>query len=391
MEHLTAELTRLGHRVSVISTVPHYADRESGRQSGGWWPRWTVENGARVLRVRVPSVGKRESAPARLLNYVVFNSWSFAASLCSGAQDLVFTLSPPLTGGLVTALAGWLRGIPSIYNVQDLVPEAYVQFGVIKNPHVIRAFERIEAAVYRRNTHITVISESFRDHLLAKRVPAEKIDVVPNFVDLDEIRPLPRENALSTRLALDGRFVVMHAGSVAYRHGVEVLVEAAGLLTDLPDVLFLFVGGGTMWESLERSARASGLDNVRLLPYQPRADLPLLRACADVQAIVLRRGMTSHSVPSKVYEIMASRRPFVAAVDARSTIWHLADQGYGVAVEPESAAQIAAAVRRLHADRPGGAAMAARARAYVEANCSRQAVGARYDELFRRLAVRTEA
>ena len=132
--------------------------------------------------------------------------------------------------------------------------------------------------------------------------------------------------------------------------------------------------------------------NVRVMGIEPREEVSLFRASSDVQMIVLRRGKTSHSVPRKVYEIMASERSFVAAVDEGSPIWQPAkeDQG-GLAIAPESAEQIAAAVRRLYMDRSLAADMARRGRQGVEAQDSVQAVGGRYDAIFRRLTYRKVA
>lgn len=387
MEQLASELQAQGHELTVIASCPHYPDRERSQQRRArLLPHWERRPGLAVLRVPVPTFGNPESTSSRLVMYTAFNILSLLCTLCLRRHDVIFTPSPPLTNGLITALVSKLRGIPSVYNLQDLVPEAYVQFGVLKNPRLIRLFERIEAAVYSGNTRISVISESFRDSLVAKGVQQDKIDVVPNFVHLKDIQPLPRVNPLSTRLGLDARFVVMHAGSIAYRHGVEVLVDAARELLDLPDVLFLIVGDGAKREYVEAYARRAGLPNVRLMPFVPREELSLLRASADVQMIVLRRGMSSHSVPCKVYEIMGSERPFVAAVDENSTIWQLArDASCGLTVAPERAGDIADAVRRLYMDRPLMATLAASGRQCVKANYSSETVGRQYDAIFRRL------
>jgi colanic acid biosynthesis glycosyl transferase WcaI len=386
MERLVRDLRERDHRITVIAAFPQYAAL-AGVAKSGWWPflKRSREDGTTVWRIRVPAFGSRESFVSRTITYLLFNVASVFTALLCGPQDMVFTLSPPLTNGIVSSLVGRLKRAHSVYNVQDLVPEAYVQFGVLKSRSVIWFFEMLENFVYRHNA-LTVISDSFRDHVVRRKISAEKITVIPNFVDTDEIRPLPRENELSERLGLAGKFVVMHAGSIAYRHGVEVLVDAASLLRDLPDVLFMVVGDGAKRHAVEERAQQAGLPNFRMCGYFDRADLALLRACADVQMIVLRRGHTSHSVPSKVYEIMASGRPFVAAVDEGSTIWDIARKAScGLTAAPESPEEIAAAVRRLHGDRQLACQMGANGRAHALAHFSAEAVGRQYDELFRRL------
>jgi len=386
MQELCDKLCVFGHELTVITT---FSAGMNGSGQGGWsigLAGWETRERLRILRLRIPAFHGSESFAARAVGYLAFNILSLIAGLLMGSQDVVFTLSPPLTNGVVSWLIGRFKGIPSVYNVQDLVPEAYIQFGVLKSSVSITLFERLEKLVYRNNTHISVISDSFREHLMRKNVPEPKIDVIPNFVDVGRIIALPRHNELSQRLDLEGRFVVMHAGSIAFRHGVEIMVDVAQLLLDEPAILFLVVGDGSKRRAIEERARAANLPNFRMLPYLPREDLPLLRACADVQMIVLRRGMTSHSVPSKVYEIMASARPFVAAVDEGSTIWDLAREAEcGLVVPPESPEVIAHAIQALYRDRHLARRLGENGRRFAVERYSCQAVAEQYDKVFRRL------
>ncbi len=387
MQELCERLRAFGHELTVITTHSTGENGAAGKGSSLGQAGWESGDRLRILRLRIPTFHGSESFAARAIGYFVFNCFSLIAGLLAGPQDAVFTLSPPLTNGVVSWLIGRLKGIPSIYNVQDLVPKAYVQFGVLKRHAVIALFEHLEKLVYQKNTRISVISDSFREHLLRKDVPREKIDVVPNFVDVERITILPRQNALSQRLGLNDPFVVMHAGSIAFRHGVEILVDVAQLLLDEPTILFLVVGDGSKRRAVEEKAREAGLPNFRMLPYLDPPDVPLLRACANVQMIVLRRGMTSHSVPSKVYEIMASGRPFVAAVDEGSTIWQLArEEECGLAVPPEDPKAMAAAIRKLYRDRHLARRLAENGRRHAVGRYSSKVIAERYDAIFRRLA-----
>ena len=86
---------------------------------------------------------------------------------------------------------------------------------------------------------------------------------------------------------------------------------------------------------IEHSGSAS--TNVRFLPFQPRERLPLLRAASDVQVALYEKGSARFSMPSKVYEIMASGRPVLASADADSDLWRLVrDVRCGICVEPHT-------------------------------------------------------
>src|SRR5205823_10744924 len=118
---------------------------------------------------------------------------------------------------------------------------------------------------------------------LAEGVAADKVAVVPSFVDTEFNRPLPKCNEFSRRHGLADKFVVTHAGNLGYVYDLETMLDAAALLADREDILFLIVGDGVEKPALRRRAEQLGLDNVRFLPFQPHERVPWLRAASDVQ------------------------------------------------------------------------------------------------------------
>jgi colanic acid biosynthesis glycosyl transferase WcaI len=133
------------------------------------------------------------------------------------------------------------------------------------------------------------------------------------------------------------------------------------------------------------------LRNVRFLPFQEEAQLPLLRAASDVGVSLYRRGSASSSMPSKVYEIMASGRPLLASADPGSDVWRLVeDTGCGLCVEPHDPKRLAGAIQELHRDTELRADMGRRGRAAAEQSFSLDAVVGRYDELLRHVVAGTE-
>jgi colanic acid biosynthesis glycosyl transferase WcaI len=241
--------------------------------------------------------------------------------------------------------------------------------------------------MYRRATRVSVITPSFRDNIVAKGVPPAKLALIPNFVDTDFIRPLPKRNRFAEQHGLADRFVVTHAGNVGLVYDLETLLEAARLLADQPRLLFLIVGDGVARAGLEQRARALGLGNLRFLPFQPQPSLPWLRAASDLQVSLYKPAAGRYSMPSKIYEIMASGRPLLASAARDSDVWRLVESsGCGLCVEPEDPAQLAAAIRRLAADPDERAAMGRRGRELACASYSRQAVVEQYEALLREVA-----
>jgi colanic acid biosynthesis glycosyl transferase WcaI len=383
MEQVCAGLTAGGHEVSVLTTFPHYEGFRVWPEYRGKLAERSRDGGLDVLRLYVYASGSKRRMGHRLLSYLSFNALATLAGLLSRRpHDVILCTNGSFFSGLTAAAIGAAKGIPFVWNVQDLYPDVPVKTGQLRNRHAVAVLRRIERFIYRRAAHLAVITPSFRDNLVAKGVPAEKITVIPNFADTEVIRPLPKANPFGEEHGLAGRFVVAHAGNVGYVYDLDTMLETAALLRDEREILFLVVGTGVTRPALEAKARRLGLENVRFLPFQPRDRLPWLRAACDVQVALYRRGSASDSMPSKVYEIMASGRPLLASAEPGSDVRDLVEATEcGLCVDPEDPRQLAGAVLRLYRDPELRRATGARGRWHAERSYSRRAVVARYQEL----------
>jgi colanic acid biosynthesis glycosyl transferase WcaI len=163
---------------------------------------------------------------------------------------------------------------------------------------------------------------------------------------------------------------------------LETIVHTAKLLNDQADISFVIVGDGSMKGQLQAMAKESGLSSVKILPFQPRECVPLLYAMADVCLVPLKRDIVVESVPSKTYSIMASGRPFIAAVDKRTEIGQLAEQTHsGIRVEPENSEELSKVILKLKKDNPLRKEMGERGRNYVMETCSRHTAAKQHLEL----------
>ena len=226
---------------------------------------------------------------------------------------------------------------------------------------------------------MTVLSEDLADNVRAKvpRQRAWRVRTIPNFVDVEAVRPADRSTDYRRELGIDDRPVVMYAGNVGFSQSLESMVAAARAL---PDVWFVINGDGAARPELERQAR--DLPNLVFGEYQPADRLSEVLATADVHAVLLKTGLGRVSVPSKTYSIMAAGRPIVAAVDPDTEVTRLvaASEG-GICVPPDDASAFVDAVRSL-VDLPDrGLAMGRRARRHVESEASPAAVATAYAEL----------
>ena len=172
--------------------------------------------------------------------------------------------------------------------------------------------------------------------------------------------------------------------------GLETLLEAATLVRHCENLLFLLIGRGPGRAVLESQAQTRRLTNIRFLPFQPGEDVPEVYASADLHVVLLRRKISA-SVPSKVYSIMASGRPLVAAVPAGNEVASLVERsGAGLVVPPEEPRELADAILRLAKDPETRNQMGECGRACVLRHYPKEAGARMYDALIRRLVAQHE-
>ncbi|MEZ5207996.1 MAG: glycosyltransferase family 4 protein [Acidimicrobiales bacterium] len=340
-----------------------------------------------------PSVPDRQGEhPGRALAFGGFTALATVEGAGARRPDVVLAMSPPLTLGPAGAVVARARRVPFVFNIQDVFPDVAIEVGALANPTAIAAAQRLERASYLAADAVTVLSDDLADNVRAKVGPAaaDRVRVIPNFVDTQRIRPASRDNAYRREFGLEGRRVVMYAGNLGFSQSVELLLDAARAFADDPDlgdVVAVVNGGGSRRQELE--ARAAGLDNVRFVDLQPAARLPEVLAAADVHTVLLRRGLARSSVPSKLYSILAAGRPVLASVDAGTEVATTIERaGAGISVAPEDPEAFTAALRRLLAHPAGTAAMGAAGRAFVEGWASPAAVAEAYEALFLELVDR---
>jgi colanic acid biosynthesis glycosyl transferase WcaI len=388
MSRIVHELAGRGHELHVVTSLPWYrAHRIEAEWSGRWMTTEEAPWGS-ITRVHpFPGVDKANVA-RRAIGFAGFSALAGLAGLGAGrvfrGADAVLAMSPPLSLGLTGWLVGAVRGAPLVFNVQDIFPDAAVRTGAIRNRRVITLAAWLERITYRRAAAVTVLSDDLRHNVAAKvgHDRADTVHVIPNFVDTDAIRPLPRTTRYRAELGIGDQPVVLYAGNVGFSQSLELVLEAA---RRLPEVIFVINGDGAARPELERSA--ASLPNVRFADYQPASRLAEVLATGDVHLVPLRAGLGDVSVPSKTYSSLAAGRPVVASIDLDSEIPRLlAESRAGIAVAPGDAGTLVAALRELLDDPARSAAMGADGRQWAEREASPSAVGGAYDALLRRVA-----
>ena len=223
---LCEHLVEQGHQVSVITAFPYY-------------PQWRIHDGYRGIvyrRERIHDVDVRRvihyvpSNPRNLLQRVLHDiSFAFNALLAVplvGTFDGIFCSSPPPFVPAVAWLASRLRGVPFAINLTDLAADAAISLGMMSRLEWLARWARmLEEFNYDRAAGISVLSQGFKENLIRHGVLADKISVVPTWADIENIRPLSRQNLFRRQNDLaESDFVAVHTGNMGLKQGLQTAV-----------------------------------------------------------------------------------------------------------------------------------------------------------------------
>lgn len=344
---LAIDLKKKGHQVTFVTGAPNYP---YGRVYPGYRNRIYQEEyleGVRVVRTW-SFISPRKSFWPRIFHYGTFSFTALLGGLLAGKPDILVCYSPPLPLGLSIWLLSRTWNVPWVFQLEDLYPDAAVAAGVLRNRYAIQFFEWMERFLYQRATHISLISEGFRRNLLAKGIPTEKISLIPVWADPNLVQPMPKENSFRKRYDLAGRFIVMYAGNIGLTSCLEDVVEAAAILKDDQDIHFVIIGEGVRKDELQDICRKRHLHNIQFLPFQPRESFSETLAAADLNLVTLNQNSYLTSLPSKIFNIMASARPILVIAPAESELANLVNSSdCGVVIPPGNAESLAKVILTL--------------------------------------------
>lgn len=350
----------------------------------------TEHRGVRIRRIRHTQFDKASFA-GRLINILTFQAAATWSALTSPRSDVVIVeTDPPLLCLLGRALQ-LVRRTRLVCYLQDIYPDVAVALGKLRTGMLSKALRNVFFRIYRQSDAVVVLSRDMRNLLAEGGVPAERIHVVPNWVDTQAVRPMKAGNRFRAAHGLADKFVVMYSGNLGMSQDLPRVLKAAELLRGNGQIVFVFVGDGAERKNLERIAQERRLGNVRFFDYQPKAELATSLSAADLHLVVLRPEIRQLLMPSKVYGALASGTPILllAAPDCELAQM-VRDHDLGAVVSGSTPRELAMAIE-LMASRPDALRrQAASARAFSEAHCSRAGSVDALRDLFRTLAGRTD-
>lgn len=389
--HLAASLAE--HRVKK----PHKDELRIISSAGGYVPESgaaeeTIFDNPRIHRLWTPKLGK-SSTLKRCIDYGVFYLSAAMTSLTMPRQDLVISLTTPpyiaWTAVLHKFLHPWTRVI--LWNM-DCYPELAERSGKL-NEHgwAARFMRAMNRVLFRRMERIVCLDQAMVDLLNAHYAAPDKplpTTIIPNweaaaFFPKVALKSGPKREVWGGVEAhnLTGRFVVLYLGNTGYGHEFDTALDAAAMLAD-EAVTFLFVGGGSRWEEIERGVEQRGLRNVAMHGYVPKDMTRLVMQYADCALITLRDRILGVMSPSKLHSNLAMGLPIVYIGPETSNVDEaIKTHDCGISVRHGNAAGVATYIRSLMNDEAKKAAAKEKAGAAFDAAYCDTVTLAKFDEV----------
>ncbi len=339
-----------GHQVTVLTGAPNVP---GGVVYDGYknalYRRETVD-GVDVVRVWT-FLAANKGTVRRILNYLSYMLAAGFVGLFLRRPDVVIATSPQFFCGWAGVWLSRVRRLPFVLEIRDLWPESIATVGAVSHRGLLRILEWLELRMYAAATRIVTVGEGYREQLLARGVPVESIDIVPNGVDREAFSQGDGAR-LREQYGLGNAFVCSYIGTIGSACGLGVVLRAARRLRDegRDDVVFLLVGDGSIRESLEKEAKEAGLDQVVFAGRQDKSAMPDYLAMSDACLVHLaKKDLFRTVLPSKIFEAAAMERPIVLGVEGHAAEIVLGAEA-GICIEPENEQELVEAVVKLAAN-----------------------------------------
>lgn len=331
--------------ITVICTVPSY--------SGTVQPQYKTKkfyieelNGVKIVRVRVPEFRKANKI-SRVKNILSYFFGAVSATFRVGKQDYVFSISqPPILGGLLGVWGKWVKQAKYIYNIQDFNPEQVLAVNYSSNKLITKAMMILDKFSCKRSDLVITVGrdlvETMHNRFRGKKMP--KTVMINNWIDEKSVYPVaqdhPEVKSFREQYGLDGKYVIMYSGNIGMYYDLENLMQVIARFKDTKtadgrEVVFAFVGAGSVLDKLVSYKEENGLNHVAFIPYQDKDKLIYSLNAADVHWCVNAKGIKGVSCPSKFYGIAGVGKPVLAVLEKGSEIQMLIDEiGCGKCSEP---------------------------------------------------------
>ncbi len=342
---LSAYLSKAGAIVDVVTAPPHYPDWKVGKPFSSWRYRQSGENGIRVTRCPILLKARTRGLWRLLtpLSFAIASAPVMLARALFGRPAVIVVVEPTLFVAPLALACARLVGAKTLLHVQDMEVEAAFSVGHLHGVWLSRLARAFDRFVVRRFDHVVSISRQMCALVEEKGVDGARVSLVRNWIDIEKLSE-HETNAASMRRVIGvspDEFLVLYAGSIGAKQGLDILLSAASALSQRKSLVFVVAGDGPAKAALV--AQYGRLPNVRFLPPQSEANYRALLCGADLHVLPQIRGAGDLFLPSKLGAVLASGRAAVVAADEGTELFEFLD-GVACLVPPGDPEALRAAI-----------------------------------------------
>jgi glycosyltransferase involved in cell wall biosynthesis len=296
----------------------------------------------------------RRSFPRRIISWLRYLVQAFLWTLKLPKETSLLLYSNPPMLPWLGYLMHLLRGQRYAVMVWDIYPDVLVRKKVLsgRNP-VTRLWYGLNRRAYEKADVVMTLGEYLAANLGkqfdATRTRAGKVEVIYPWVDIEKIKPIPKEeNWFAKKYDQVDKLTVMYSGNMGYGHDIETMLAAAEQLQDQPQIHFMFIGDGPKWKLVEKTISEKKLTNVTLLPWQPEEVLSFSLATADVGLVSIEDDVAGLMLPSKAFSLLAAGRPLIVTCGQQNEISRITERfECGMTIPPQSVDQLCSTLSSL--------------------------------------------
>ncbi|KAB1230553.1 glycosyltransferase family 4 protein [Chryseobacterium viscerum] len=316
-------LKKNGFQVEVLSTMPHYnkVDLHKTKFQKKFLGLYYISDYKGIKVYHVPQK-KYESILLRGFIMVYWHLLSFFLGMRIKNVDVIISPSPPLTIALVSIALAKLKNAKFIYNVQEIYPDFFVNQGKMKSQFVLNFLKKLEKFVYKHSDSLVTIDQNFKNTLVSRMKNPEKIEIIANFVDTELYHPINHPVVNKQLFPSNDNLKVMYAGNIGFAQDWEPLIEVAKKTKGMP-VSYFVIGDGACKSWLKTEIETHQLNNISLIDYQARETIPHMINYADLHFIFMNKKLEKDGLPSKVYTIMACKKPLLVISNKNTPLYDL--------------------------------------------------------------------
>jgi len=358
-------------------------------RAGAEWMRDEYLCGGMIHIHRFRMYGEGKHPFLRALRYLLCEGY-YLYRMLRDDYDVAFIDSTPPIQGLKLPLVKLFRGKPVVHNVQDLFPDTLSGTGLARRGGLIWKIGSLVSKIGLSNSdRIIAISQDIGRNLIEEKgVPADKVEVVYNWVDEEAVAPVADDaNPLFGEFSLSrDKFRIVYAGNLGNAQNIDLIVDAAARLKGRQDIEFEIFGTGGLEEAIRRRIADEGLHNVNLLPLQPYERVSCVYSLGNVCIVACKAGLGGSAMPSKTWSILSCGRPVLASFDRGELERILVENRCGVFTPAGDTEGFVRAVETLAGDRRQCGEMGRSGRRFILENLTKSAGTRKYADAIRSVA-----